>query len=252
MKKLIPVLFLLNFITLSSYSQNTRIKDENSIGWYNLNVGFKLDDKWSIATELHWRRDNIISDPQQTMLKVAINRLIVPGVNVRVGYTIAETYNFGDIPLNNFGKQFTEHRAYEMVTLNNKFGIVESNHRFMLEQRWVGRYSDISLDKADEHVYTNRLRYMYRMQVPLKGKAIVDKTPYAAVYDEVFIGFGKNVNENVFDQNRFGLVLGYRFSPKVRLEGGFISQIAQLGREVDSRNVFQYNSGIVISTSLNF
>ncbi len=251
MKKLSAVL-LLSLVSLLSYSQNTRIKDKNSIGWYALNAGVKLDDKWSLAGEFQWRRVNTISDPQQNVFKVAVNRLVFPGVNVRAGYALAESYNYGDIPLNNLGKQFTEHRAFEMLGLNNKFGIVESNHRFMLEQRWVGRYSDISLEKEDEYVYTNRFRYMYRAQVPLKGREITDKTPYAAIYDEVFIGFGKNVNENVFDQNRFGLLLGYRFSPKVRVVGGFLSQIAQLGREVGGKNVFQHNSGIILSANLSF
>ena len=77
-------------------------------------------------------------------------------------------------------------------------------------------------------------------------------TPYLAVYDEVFLGFGKNVNENIFDQNRFGILLGYKFSPTLRIEGGFLSQIVQLGREVENRNVFQYNNGIIINSVFNF
>ncbi|MEJ7694729.1 DUF2490 domain-containing protein [Daejeonella sp.] len=251
MKKLY-VLLILSLVSLLSYSQNTRIKDKNSIGWYALNAGLKLDDKWSLAGDFQWRRINIISDPQQNLFKLAVNRLVFQGVNIRAGVALAESYNYGDIPVNTFGKQFTEHRLFEMLLLNNKFGIVESNHRFMLEQRWVGRYSDASLEKEDEYVYTNRFRYMYRAQIPLKGREISSKTPYAAVYDEVLIGFGKNVNENVFDQNRFGLLLGYRFSPKVRIEGGFLSQIAQLGREVGGRNVFQHNTGLILSTNLSF
>lgn len=77
-------------------------------------------------------------------------------------------------------------------------------------------------------------------------------TPYLAVYDEVFLGFGKNVNENIFDQNRFGILLGYKFSPTLIIEGGFLSQIVQLGREVENRNVFQYNNGIIINSVFNF
>lgn len=93
---------------------------------------------------------------------------------------------------------------------------------------------------------------MLRLQIPLKGNTIGNKTPYAAVYDELFVGFGKNVNENVFDQNRLGILLGYRFSPKVRIEGGYLNQIVQLSREVNGSNVFQNNKGILLSTILNF
>ena len=251
MRKL-SLLLVLNLFTFLCYSQNARLKDKNNIGWYALNASLKLDSKWSLIGEFQWRRDNIISDPQQNVVKVAINRILYPGLNVRVGYAHAETYNYGDIPVNSMGKQFSEHRAYEMIALNSKTGIVENNHRFMLEQRWVGRYTDAALDDEDEYVYTNRIRYMYRLQLPLKGREIADKTPYAAVYDEVFVGFGKNVNENVFDQNRFGALLGYRFSSKVRIEGGFLSQISQLGREVNGKNVFQHNNGIILTTHLSF
>ena len=121
----------------------------------------------------------------------------------------------------------------------------------MLEQRWIGRYTNASLTKEDEYIFVNRLRYMYRMQIPLKGKTIADKTPYAAIYDEIFVGFGKNVNENVFDQNRLGVLLGYRFSSKLRIEGGYINQIVQLPREVGGSNVFQYNNGLIVSIIVN-
>jgi hypothetical protein len=250
--KKLSILLILSLVSLLSFSQNTRLKDKNSIGWYAFNASLKLDPKWSLAGEFQWRRDNIISDPQQNVFKLAVNRLAAPGLNLRAGVALAETYNYGGIPVNGMGKQFTEYRAYEMVGLSNKIGIVESSHRFMLEQRWVGRYSDATLTSEDDYVYTNRFRYMYRLQVPLKGSAIADNIPYAAVYDEVLIGFGKNVGENVFDQNRFGLLLGYRFSPKVRIEGGFLSQIAQFGREIGGRNVFQHNTGIIVSTNLSF
>ena len=46
------------------------------------------------------------------------------------------------------------------------------------------------------YVYANRLRMMTKIQYPLKGNTIKDKTPYISVYDELFIGFGKNVNKN--------------------------------------------------------
>ena len=88
---------------------------------------------------------------------------------------------------------------------------------------------------------------MLRLQHSLKGKTLEDKEPYIAAYNELLIGFGKNVNENVFDQNRLGLLLGYRFTSSFRIEGGYLSQPLQLGREVTGRNVFQHNNGFIIS-----
>ena len=251
MKKLslIAILFLNGLI---SYSQNTRITDPNTIGWYAFTANIKMNDKWSLNSEFQWRRDELIANPMQNLLRTGLNYTVNPKLSVRAGYTLAETFNYGDIPLNNLGKQFTEHRSWQMVNLSDKIRSFELSHRFMLEQRWIGRYSNGSLEKEDQFVFSNRFRYMFRLQIPLKGNKIDDNTPYAAVYDEVLIGFGKNVNENVFDQNRLGILLGYRFSSKVRIEGGFLNQIVQLSREVNGSNVFQNNKGILLSTVLNF
>lgn len=251
MKKLLLLTFL--FLNgLVSYSQNTRITDPNTIGWYAFTANIKLNNTWSLNSEFQWRRDELITEPMQNLWRTGLNYTVNPKLGIRLGYALVETFNYGDIPLNNFGKQFTEHRSWQMVNLSDKISSFELSHRFMLEQRWIGRYSNASLENEDQFIFSNRFRYMFRLQVPLKGNSIGDNTPYAAVYDEVLIGFGKNVNENVFDQNRLGILLGYRFSSKVRIEGGYLNQIAQLSREVNGRNVFQNNKGILLSTILNF
>jgi hypothetical protein len=251
MNKLILVV-LINLLAYHSFAQNTRITDPNTIGWLAYNGTIKINKKWGIHTELQLRRDRVVSKPKQNLYRTGINFSLNNKVSFRAGYALAETYNYGDIPINNLGKQFTEHRTFQMATLNDKSGIFEFSHRFILEQRWIGRYSSTALSKEDEFVYWNRLRYMFRTNIPLKGKTISDKTPYLAVYDEILIGFGKNVNENIFDQNRLALLFGYRFSPKLRIEGGYLNQVVQLSREVTGRNVFQENKGILISTALNF
>lgn len=250
-QKYVLVLFLL-FIGIPTFSQNTRIKDPNTIGWYAFSANIKLKKAWTLHTEFQWRRDKLITAPMQNLYRTGIGYTINPKLSVRAGYALAETFNYGDIPLNNLGRQFTEHRSWQMVNLNDKINSFELIHRFMLEQRWIGRYSNAQVQKEDQFIFSNRLRYMLRIQVPLKGKTMADNTPYLAVFDELLIGFGKNVNENVFDQNRFGALLGYRFNSKTRIEAGYLNQIVQLSREVEGKNVFQNNKGILVSTTLNF
>ncbi len=246
MKKSILFISLVSF-TLLSYSQNTRISDKNTIGWYTLNGTFKINPKLSLVTEYQWRRDNLITDWQQSLLRTAINYKVNEKLSLRAGYAWVETFDYGDIPINAFGKQFTEHRAFEAAILNDNIGKMELSHRFILEQRWLGKYSNAQASKQDDFVFVNRFRYMYKMQLPLKGLKIADHTPYAGIYDEILVGFGKNVNENVFDQNRIGLYLGYRFNSALRMEVGYISQIVQLGRRVNGNAVFQYNNGLLVN-----
>ncbi len=251
MKIKIIIAFLLGYSQIS-FAQNSRLNTTSNIGWYNYFGTFKLSKKLGLHTEYQWRRDNVITNWQQSLLRVGINYNLNPKVLLRVGYALIETFPYGEYPLNGLGRDFTEHRIYEMLQLSHKEGIIDFSHRFMLEQRFVGRYSSTSMKKEDEFPLLNRMRYMFRVQAPLKGKEIKDKTAYIAFYDEIFIGFGKNVNTNIFDQNRMGILLGYRFNRNVRIEGGYINQILQFGRQISGQNVFQTNSGLILNANFNF
>ncbi len=242
---------LLSISSVIAVGQNTRQNNYNTIGWYSYFGTFKLNSKWGIHTEYQWRRDNVITKWQQSLLRLGVNYQLNPKMQLRLGYAWIETFAYGDIPINAFGKDFSEHRLFQMATLTDKLSIVDISHRFMLEQRWIGKYSSPILNKEDEFPLVNRFRYMLRTQLPLKGKTIEDKTPYLVFYNEIFIGFGKNVNENIFDQNRVGILMGYRLNKSFRIEGGYLNQILQLGRAVNTRNVFQYNSGFILNLNFN-
>ena len=250
MRNIFIVVVLLIF-NQSTFGQNNRLNTNETIGWYNYFGTFKLTDKVGIHTEYQWRRDELITKPMQSLLRVGVNYQLNQRILFRLGYACIETYPYGEIPINGMGKDFTEHRIFQMVQLSHKEGIVDLSHRFMLEQRFVGRYSSASVEKEDEFPLLHRMRYMVRLQVPLKGTEIKDKTPYLALYDEIFIGFGENVNANIFDQNRIGVLLGYRFNKNVRIEGGYLNQTVQFGRQISGQNVFQNNNGIIINANFN-
>ena len=236
----------------SLFAQNNRLNTHGTIGWYNYFGTFKIAEKFSLHTEYQWRRDDVINNWQQSLLRMGVNYRVKPGLLLRAGYAWIETYPYGDIPINALGRDFTEHRIFQMVQLSHKEGIADISHRFMSEQRFVGRYSSPATLREDEFPLLHRLRYMLRLQVPLKGKSIKNKTPYVAFYDEIFIGFGKNVNANVFDQNRLGILLGYGFNETIRLEAGYLNQILQFGRQINGKNIFQNNNGLIINANFNF
>lgn len=254
-KHLLFFFFLL--LSLNTIAQNTRINDRNKIGWWAGFATFKLSNQWGVHSEYQWRRENFVADELQSMLRVGLNYQCSPKAQLRAGYAWIETFNYGDYPLNALGKDFTEHRAFQALTLTDKAGRLDLSHRFMLEQRWIGRYTTPELSREDDFLFINRMRYMFRFQCPLQGKTLDDKELYAAAYDEILIGFGKNVNENVFDQNRMGLMLGYRLNKTFRVEAGIINQILQFGREITlpdsplARNVFQHNTGLILNAYLN-
>ncbi len=242
---------LLVFGSQQSLTQNNRINTGETLGWYNYFGTVRVSDQWSVHTEYQWRRDRVITHGQQRLLRLGINYQLNPRILLRVGYGHIETFAYGEIPLNALGRSFTEHRLFQMVQLSQQEGKTEISHRFMLEQRFVGRYSSANVLKEDEFPLLNRIRYMFRMQMPLKGKKIQAAVPYVAVYNEIFIGFGKNVQSNVFDQNRLGVLVGYGFNKNVRIEAGYLNQILQFGRQIEGRNVFQNNHGLILNANIS-
>ncbi len=244
------VLVMLCVYTISN-AQNNRISTYENVGWYSFMANSKVSNNWGINTEYHLRRSNFITGWQQSLLRLGVNYHVNPRVQARFGYAWVENFPYDHIPINAYGKVFTEHRFFETLQLNHKEGLFELSHRLMLEQRFVGKYTSANSTQEDEYPLLHRARYLFRVQFPLKGKEVKDNTPYAALYDEIFIGFGKHVNANVFDQNRLGVLLGYRFNPKLRLEAGYINQVLQFGRLVGGKNVYQYNSGPIVNLLLN-
>lgn len=240
------------FLGIICNAQQKRLNDYNNIGWYNIFTTTKLNSKWSIHGEFQFRRVGLVTNGQQNLIRTGINFQPDKSILFRLGYANIETFPYGDYPINGFGKQFTEHRLFEMISLQNKFHSADLTHRFMLEQRFNGKYSSADLTKEDEFVYLNRLRYMFRANIPIGNPKSQRKMPYVSFYDELFVGFGKNVGENIFDQNRIGVLLGYKINDALKLELGYLNQIVQLSREIDNKNVFQYNSGLLANLFFNF
>jgi hypothetical protein len=227
-----------------SFAQN-RMSEHNTIGWFSTTITPAISKKLSLHAEYQWRRDNVVKDWQQSLLRVGVNYKIHPQVTLHAGYGWIETFPYGKYTLASVPRRFPEHRVYEQVVVTANVGKASLLHRFRLEQRWLGRYASINTVRPS-YVFLNRLRYMPRLDIPLGEKW------YTAFYDEIFIGFGRNVGENVFDQNRVSILIGYKANRNFRAEAGFLNQTVQLGREIEDKNVFQFNNGLIINTYLNF
>lgn len=255
MKKIIAIMLCIVFIkTLTA--QDYRAQDKNYIGWYTTNATVKFHKKWSGYIEYQWRRNDFGKTWQQSLLRMGINYHLNPNAFIRVGYAWAETYPYGDHAVNSFGKEFTEHRMYESIVTNSKVGNrVLLTNRYMLEQRWLDKFIQDTTTKVvskDGYSFVNRIRYMGRIDIPLIGNTLEKKEPYVAAYDEILIGFGKNVKENILDQNRIGALVGFKINDNIKVEGGYFNQILQLGREINGKNLYQYNQGFIANVVMNF
>ena len=225
-----------------SFSQEQRLADHNTIGWLVYTGTFKIKPKIAIHTEYQWRRVDGFKNCQQSLLRTGINYTVRKDISLNAGYAFAETFPYGDYPV---ATAFPEHRIYEQVVIKNPVGKIEISHRFTLEQRFAGKVTIDNNQKNIDWIYLNRMRYRLRTEIPI-GK----NNWSIAFQDEVFIGWGKNIGTNVFDQNRLAAMIGYKLNKHIKFEAGYLNQILQQGKRINNKAVFQYNNGFLLSTHL--
>lgn len=209
-----------------------------------------LSKHFGLHAEIQWRRHDIVLSPQQLLLRGGLNYYSGPNSFFTLGYGYIETYPYGEIPS---PITFPEHRGWQQFQVKTMLKRVEMISRFRLEQRYVhapvlnlhnGKF------ETGQGVYSNRFRLLTRFSLPINKKEIVDHTIYLSAYDELFINFGKNVNLNVFDQNRAYMALGYKFPIVGRVELGYLYQtiIKSDGLKIENNHTLQ----VSITNNLSF
>jgi hypothetical protein len=233
------------------HAQVKRLADENAIGWAAGFFTFNLNKKVALLAEYQWRRDHIITNWQQSLARGGIQYNFNKNVSAAIGYGYIITYPYGDYPAGPY--TIPEHRIFEQLTWRDERGRLTLDHRFRLEQRFLGKVTQAAPEyDVTGWNYLNRVRYQLKATLPLNHKEMSDKTFYASAYNELFIGFGKNVNQNVFDQDRTTLQFGYKLNKTVRFDAGVLYQIVQQGALVSGVPAYQYNIGPILSLYCSF
>ena len=238
--KILPVLFILP--TLAVRAQNDRLHDNNSIAWPQVHVSVPLGKKTDVLAEYQWRRTDGFKNWQQSLLRGAIQYRPSNTLSIAAGWAWIETFVYGDYPIAANGA-FPEHRLFQQAQLKTAFKKLILVQRLRTEQRWVGRRSPLDANDIETWLFSHRFRYLIRLQYP----AAFDNRWFLAVADEIFIGAGKNVGVNIFDQNRLMLLTGYQLNDHVTVEAGYLSQTVVQPRRINNHTIIQYNRGLMLS-----
>lgn len=212
----------------------------NSDAWYVWVGDYRLSRHWSAAAETQFQRWGLIDRQQQLFLRSGIARDLGASASLMAGYAFEHTTPYGVYPA---AAPFDEHRAYEQLTLAQRTGMVAWTHRYRTEQRWIERLAADSsgVSRAVGWRYANRVRYQLRATVPLAGRTLEAREPYLTAYDELFVSWGHTVRYNVLDQNRALAAVGYRVTPGLRVEIGYLNQrvIRANGEQVENNHTLQ-------------
>lgn len=215
----VRVLFIAFWLFQSlSIQAQTRTHAYNANAWMMYFGNHKFSSRMGLHAEVQWRRSDIFFENQQLLLRTGLDFYAKQDLRFTIGYAFVETYPYGEFAVQ---YAFPEHRIWQQLLVQKDFGKVKLVHRYRLEQRMIG---NASTGKFENGRYENRVRYMARATINItSGRHPV----FGALYDEVFINFGKDVGYNLFDQNRLYGAVGYTISPTVKIELGYLYQVVQ-------------------------
>ena len=200
-----------------------------------------INKKTSLHAEISLRRNDYLKNPQQLLFRTALLRNLGKGWSAAGGYCFVETYPYGGMPSKS---AFPENRIWEQIQMRKQYKQFELVSRWRVEQRFV--YQPVSsgtIYKPGPPVYSTRFRLMQRVSLPINGSVIKDKVLYATALDEVFYGFGKQIWDYHFDQNRIYFGLGYVLPGFGRMEAGYMHQhiVRGAGTKVENNRTIQIN-----------
>lgn len=187
---------------------------EDELGaWYMYFGMNRISDRWSIHTEAQFRFYESLSNFNQLLLRTGGNYHISDRAIATLGYAYIWTDpTFEDTALEDAffaGNEIIEHRIFEQFLLYNTVGKFRFEHRYRLEQRFLRQvFSPMSEITDTQH----RARYRLQITFPLNDTFFINW------YDEIFI----NLQEPIFNQNRFYIALGAKLYKDLSLQGGFL------------------------------
>lgn len=222
-----------------------RLLDHNTLGWVVYSGDHQASEKWFVHTEYQLRRVQLLGAQQQHLARLGVGHQLTNRVTISGGYTYFQTHEYGRHPTVT-GRPEPEQRLYQDVTLTDELGRLQLAQRLRLEQRWLGTRADEGAGPVQDWEYQHRIRYQLSGSFPLQGPTIDDGEWYLNAFDELFISFGRNVGNNVFNQNRISGGLGYRFTDHAKVELNYLNQVTQHADPdpASGRPVFEINNGV--------
>lgn len=227
------MLRLFLFLAAGRVAPAQRITDTNANGWFMYFGDHPVKGRWGVHLEGQYRRYNVITRWQQLLLRPAVNYQLHKSVMLTGGYAFVKTHGYGDFPVQ---APFPEHRLWEQALVRHKVGKVDLQHRFRVEQRWIG-VTTAAQHKPASWRYQQRFRYLIKGTVPLAK----DSPWFLAGYNEILLHFGSNHGASTFDHNRAYGALGYRVNKFTRVEVGYMNQhlYQRNGRVLENNHTLQ-------------
>ncbi|MBW7674900.1 DUF2490 domain-containing protein [Chryseobacterium chendengshani] len=176
--------------------------------WYMYFGNNKISKKLNLHNEIQYRNFDGIGDLEQLLIRTGIGYdLNENNNNILLGYgfILSQPYVNGE------KRENIEHRIFQQFITKQKFGRLNIQHRYRLEERFL------------QNDFRMRFRYYLGLNIPVTNKEMLPKTLYISAYNEIFL----HLDSPVFDRNRVYGALGFVINKNMKIEAGYMNQIQE-------------------------
>ena len=196
------------FLLLISFSVPFSAQNSDLGAWYMYFGNNKISKKLNFHNEIQYRNFDGIGDLEQLLIRTGIGYDLTENNNnilLGYGFILSKPYVKGEKTEN------IEHRLFQQFITKQKFGRVNLQHRYRLEERFL------------QDDFRMRFRYLLGFNVPVTSKEMLPKTLYISAYNEIFL----HLDSPVLDRNRVYGALGFVINKNMRIEAGYMNQIQE-------------------------
>ena len=220
LKYLLPVLFCAvpSFCNGQAIEKKTTQREQMWLGYFNQ---ARLSNKWGLWLDVqHRMTDNFIGRSFQFLFRPAVTYYLKDNLRVNIGYSYIHHF-----PAKGLETHRREHRPWQQIWWSQKYPGLSTLQWLRFEQRLNEKV--VADEKLEGYNYNFRVRYNFSFFIPLKGKEIIENTPFASIGNELFLNFGDRTVYNTFDQNRLFAGFGYQFSKQLNAQLGYLNVYQQ-------------------------
>ena len=217
------------------WAQNKQTTYGNQV-WFGYYPQLRFSKHWGLWSDYELQQKEHIADNSQFTFRLGGTYYVNNDTKLTAGYTFinvspAAGHLYVSQPENSAWEQIQWYTYHKKKKLMQWLRLEERFKRNILD--------DYTL--ADKSTYTWRARYDFFYQLPLSSKGISPHHFSAAIGDEIYINFGKNIVNNYFDQNRIFLGMSYQVNHHDNLVFGYMKLFQQQpsGNQYKDLDVFR-------------
>lgn len=222
----------------SSYAQTTVKKiTTRPIAWYGYINTLQLSSNWFITSDIGERHFIDNGRQSQFLIRSKINYTIGQNWDAGIGFAYFNTRTFD--PASTSTLAVPELRPFQEFNNKQKFNKITISHRYRIEERYFRKTSDDKL--IGGYNFNFRFRYMLTFDYNLYKSKDNSRSFSIKGGDEIMLNAGKNIVNNMLDQNRVFVALNYQPINNFSFEMGYMNSFQQRssGKDFNNGNIYR-------------